>query len=303
MNLGMLDLHGRVRAFSDGKLLWDRPNKITTLGRKALLAAMARKDEIEQTDSDTWFHGCGSNWRFNPESWISCYAFGNGGALTTENAVIPAATSMADLNMYHIVPLRLKGDYNQQYDLSEYVDLPLTKRKDPDHGLDPGRSSEDKDYTLSRLTTTSVDDLDPNNCVYFKRLESVDMGVKEIHTTSTSLIDASASRIGVHSLETAVATFKLKISEKDLQRVFPEDATDAQKEAIVSNSKINELSLYIAAIEKEENVYAPYKFKKITEGSTSWNTLPIQFSHITFPTENFFGNSTKDIDLEYYVFA
>ena len=259
---------------------------------------MARKDEIEQADSDTWFHGCGSNWRFNPESWISCYAFGNGGALTTENAVIPAATSMADLNMYHIVPLRLKreaGDYDQNYDLSEYVDLPSS--------LKPGRSSEDADYTLSRLTSASVNDFDPDKYVYFKHFDSVDMGVKDIHTTSTSLIDASASRIGVHSLETAVATFKLKINAEDLQRVFPENATEAEKEFIVSNSKINELSLYIAAIEKEANAYAPYKFKKLTEGSTSWYTLPIQFSHITFPTENFFGNSTKDIDLEYYVFA
>ena len=295
----MLDLHGRVRAFSDGKLLWDRPNKITTLGRKALLAAMAHKEEIEQTDSDNWFHGCGSNWKFHPKSWISCYAFGNGGAITNENVVVPAATSMADLNMYHIIPLRQKrksGLYDRSYHLDEYIDLPSE--------LKPGRSSEGKDYTFSNLTN-SGSAFNPDNFVYFKRLTECDTGIKEIHTTSASTIDTSASRIGVHSLETAVASFKLTISADDLRRTFPESATEDDKTDIVSDSKVNELSLYIASVEEDsgretDSAYAPWKFTKLND--TTY-TLPIQFSHITFPTENFFGNSTKDIDLEYYVFA
>jgi hypothetical protein len=305
MNLGMLDLHGRVRAYSGGKLLWDRPNKITTLGRKALLAAMARKSEIEYKPDESWFYGLNSDWKFHNKSWISCYAFGNGGALTEQNVVIPAASSMKDMNLFHIVPLRkrLESGYSSSYNLSNYVALP------PNAELPIGDGgSQGNKYTLDRTPvlgpeTEFISRPDPDNYVYFKILESVDMGIKEIHSTSSSTIDQNSSRIGIHSFETAVARFRLTISAEDLTRVFPEIATEADKARIARDSKVNELSLYMACIENPESEiqYGPKKFARSEDGI--YYTLPIQFSHITFPTENFFGNLTKDLDLEYYVFA
>jgi hypothetical protein len=305
MNLGMLDLHGRVRAFSDGKLLWDRPNKITTLGRKALLAMMACSSEIEQERDEDWWYGCGSKWMFHPKSWISCFAFGNGGTLANPNTVIPAATSMKDLNLYHIVPLRRldpEENYDMNTSLSDYVRLP------PSSVLKPGRYSERCDYTFSRITNEydsnpSISKLDPDKYVYFKKITNADLTSKTIYTVANGTIDQSSSRLGAHEFETALCKFRITITAKDIQRLIPDNADETEKNGIIWDSKVNELSLFLANVSEDPVPYHPSTFEPLRVGTEDMPTLPIQFSHITFPTENFFGSSTKDLELEYYVYA
>jgi hypothetical protein len=294
MNTGYLDLHGRVRAYQDGKLIWDRPNKITTLGRKALLAAMSHRGVIDQTDTPDWFYQTDSKWRIADKAWISCYAFGNGASMVKQDNIVQMATSLKDLNMFHMVPLRKRtDDYGVTYDLSNYVELPLSSE------LKHGHQDHSCDYILHKSPIdSSVSDIDPDNYIYFKKLRVEDTRNETINTVNDD-VEHSAARIGAAEFfDTALVVFKLKISAEDLFRVIPERAEEAAKYH-KEDCKVNELGLYIAEITEGNSGFAPSKF--VTKDGKP--TLPIQFSHISFPTENFFGNSSKDIDLEYYVFA
>jgi len=293
MNTGYLDLHGRVRAFQDGKLIWDRPNKITTLGRKALLAAMSRRGSIDQVNDPDWFFQTPNKWGVSHESWISCYAFGNGASMVKEDNIVQMATSLKDLNMFHMVPLRKTSEiYGPNYDLSNYVKLPASSV------LKHGSENDGGHYILHKKPiSSSVSTVDPDKYIYFKKLQVTDIRTETVSTVNDD-VESTAARIGAAEFfDTALVVFKLKITVEDLLRVIPESETEAASYRR-EDCKINELGLYIANVVDSQG-YEPSTFAEVN----GLPSLPIQFSHISFPTENFFGNTTKDIDLEYYVFA
>ena len=294
------NLHGVVECYENGVKKWERNNKITTLGRVALLSAMARTEFFWSPEGsrDLWLNK--TKWAFDVEnSFISMFAVGFGGQ-TNDNG-LPAPARFDDRTLTQIVPILDKGAIDSGstvYEASNFVDIYGKWLDGEDNFIDTDDLIKNKEYKIqadqAENTIPSTKDY-----LYFKKT------IKESEPTAFSFSSPSTSARyktgGEIGIKCAIARFRLDVNGGELLTVGGQNSSVA----------INELSLYIgarhAASDGRQRLFSyapgvPTEENDSPLADSSKITLPIQFSRVTFPTEVFDSNE-KNISFIYNIFA
>jgi len=307
------NLHGVVECYENGKKKWTLSNKITTLGRVALLSTMARDNFFWGLNSGSWLKQNGWEFDYN-NAFISCFAVGNGG-VTNDNG-LPAPAKFENQTLTTIVPMldKASASYNSSiYPIENFVDI---------YGQWPSGASYADTDTLIEDRDYAVENSNENNAVtstkdyfYFKKV------INESKPTAFSFSNQEVSpryyteNSDLIDVKCAIARFKLEVVGRELMTVVGSEDSVA----------INELSLYISGIYErqridgrvsdpkyfsypsieptQEQIEAGYSYPIIPgPDGKSHLYLPIQFSRVTFPTE-VFDTDEKNITFIYNVFA
>jgi len=302
------NLHGIVECYENGKRKWVRENKITTLGRVALLSKMVKGDFY--WTKQNWINQR-TMWEFdNENSFISLFALGDG-ARTNDNG-LPTPAKFADTTLNTIIPIISKDAlseagsiFNIENFVDIYADLPNAKNTDTLIMDDPPQ------YRLQNSVKSNTVLPPTKEYMYFKRVEveSKPTSFSFANPETSARYKLSDSTNELINIDCAIARLRLEVSGKELKTVTGN-----------SSRMINELSLYISGIYKridisgdETNQLFSYPSREATEEEKEEEIfypiidgqklfLPIQFSHVTFPTE-VFDSDEKNITFIYNIFA
>lgn len=291
--LDNLDIHGHVQCFEKGKMIWESDNKITYLGRSMMLAMLTHTDNISYKDNEYFDYTKDKPWRIHPESWISCFAVGNGAALNSSG--VPTATSFKDTCMNRIIPFNTKDTIINSsliQNKSDYIML----AGEEDSYQDIEVQSAGKGYVITKSNVTKPTDLfDIKKYCYFKRC-ALDTFIKPASYSAKD--NDRFKNIGI---EGSIMTMMLEltISEGDFIREDRE------------NNFINELSLYIGhydTADPGENKLREFTsvFEQDSDNEEIMKKLPcvpVQFSHISFPNEIFTTTGSRSLTFRYYIYA
>lgn len=299
------NLHGVVECYENGKRKWVTKNKITTLGRTALLSTMAKADFYwpggETTEA--WLRR--NDWKFDYNSaYISLFAIGDGGK-TNDNG-LPTPAKFTDTTLTKLVPIIDKDSIKSDsiFNRSLYVDIYAEWYK---NGIktDTDELIEEGGYAVQNRIATNAP-IRSKNDIYFKKVSmESDPTSFEFRNKETSARYITGGDNDLISIKCALARFKLEVSGRELLTVTGG-----------SPQSINELSLYISSIYERQNtqgtpsqMFFSYPAKEKEEGEPDYPiipgkylTLPIQFSRVTFPTE-VFDTDEKNVTFIYNIFA
>lgn len=304
------NLHGVVECYENGKRKWVRENKITTFGRVALLSKMVNGDFY--WTKQNWINQR-TLWEFDTEnSFISMFALGDG-ARTNDNG-LPTPAKFADTTLNTIVPIISKDALSEAgsvFDIGSFVDI----YADIDLSNNTDTMIEKEQYRLQNSVKSNAVLPPTKEYMYFKkvRVESKPTSFSFANPETSARYKISDSTNELINIDCAIARLRLEVSGKELKTVTGS-----------SSRMINELSLYISSIynridasgepmeqlfsypsreateaEKEEGIFYPIKSE---DGEHKNLFLPVQFSHVTFPTE-VFDSDDKNITFIYNIFA
>jgi hypothetical protein len=267
---------------------WIRKNKITFAGRAALLKIITNSPKMIISSSNDFRSGLAEG-HIDRNSFLSVFAVGNGGH--TSDTIIPNAPKFTDIMMNSIVPLTYrtrqwstKDKYTFVYATEEQMELAYNNTE-----------------TSSKVIDYYGNVYNPEN-VYFRRVEAV----SNVNQTklSISLGDTTAKYFS------ALSTLSLKISGEYLRNEE-------------NYRKINEIGLFLAPIKlsslsngscQDGSDEANNKYVKGSDATFistedpncsrfSDGSIPIMFSHLTFPMEEFIGSEEKVLTFKYTIYV
>jgi len=291
------NLHGVVECYENGVKKWQLNNKITTLGRVALLSAMSKREFFWNPESakDNWLSR--TRWRFDAEnSFISVFGIGNGGQ-TNDNG-LPTPAKFDDKTLTQMVPFVRKEALEAGRTLvtsDKFVDI-YGEWTEDGKLMNTDTLIKEQGYKL-QAGGESVSEIDSFNNLYFKEVssDSVPTAFSFANPKTSARYKTDNEQI---KIKCAIARFKLEVVGGEL-------LTTVGANGFVS---INELSLYICS--KYPGTARQYSYKPgVVDPESDIEypvdgviTLPVQFSRITFPTE-IFDSDSKNITFIYNIFA
>lgn len=289
-----LDFRGEVSLYENGNLKWTRSNKITYQGRAALLKCLSHSLLINNMRGVNTYTN-----RIDVNSFLCGVAFGNGGCM--DGSVLNRNTSYHDTGLYSPVPIRqLQAEQLTEYKepaTIETFDKYIAFIDDMPAYIGNGESQD-----INLISRRS-----PGNYLYFKKFHEVSA------INSMKLSDDTQK----YDFTSSFVSFSIKIDQEDFKFSSSKNI-----------SSISELGLYIGSLqydidqiavehpEDKEN-YDPrcycqdgedmiyhiskYEDKKYNCSHFVKGSLPIMFSHITFPAEDIL--EPKDLTFKYTIFV
>jgi len=286
-----LDFKGEVSLYRDGVLKWTRSNKITYQGRAALLKGLSHSLSINKTRGNNFTDSIDVN------SYLCGVAFGSGG--TMNGSVLNCNTSYHDVGLYKPVPIR-------QLNETQYRNEDDTYKKDLNNYI--AFADENVKYYIDNSRQIDAN-IDIHKYLYFKK-------ISEITSVNSMTMKDSTNNF---SFESSFITFSISIDQSDF------------KVPSANVTSISELGLYlgtlkydVAQIERESEIdpeikekFDPrlrcqdgndmlyrqqqYEAKKHNCSYFISGSLPVMFSHITFPAEDIL--EPKDLTFKYSIFV
>ena len=314
------EFKGLVECYENGKLKWARENKITSIGRLALMSTIVRTT-FNAPENQNWLNMQG--WRFEdgtsriaesrPAS-VCAFAVGNGGALN--DIGIPTASKFTDRGLNNILPFGKRTTITSEGFIgkrSDYIDI---------YGKVYGESEEDtwdtdsliekKLYYINNVldgdNDVGISEFSTKEYIFFKKAAQIhrpsffDMSSSSVAKNVQLTRFVKGNNSSFNKVYCTVARLELVVKGSEL--------LNAQSDGNDKNVNINELSLYLLTPhgnELENKMFTSYipepedeqKPYSVTEDKFF---LPIQFSRVTFPSE-VFNSIDKTITFVYSIFV
>ena len=302
-----LDFKGEVSLYENGNLKWTKSNKITYQGRAALLKNLSHSLSINKTYGNSFLNHIDAN------SYLCGIAFGNGG--TMNGSVLNNNTSYNDHGLFNPIPIRQLSPEQMVRERPEYEEefsnyIAYTDERDASERIACHiDNAEDSNLDINILN---------QNMLYFKKISSV------TSVNSMSMHDDSNK----YKFKTSFVTFSFKIDQADFKYF-----------SSLPYTSISELGLYLGSLQydvskihadmmakhgedpvkaaEEEALFDPRQYcqdgqdmvyKKPEYEAKLHNcsyfvkeSLPVMFSHITFPAEDII--EPKDLTFKYTIFV
>ena len=310
------EFKGLVECYENGKLKWARENKITSIGRLALMSTIVRT-KFNPPENQNWLSQ--GEWKFQDGSTegeipasVCAFAVGDGGTLS--DIGIPTASKYTDRGLNSILPLVKRPDADNPSSIlrkSDYIDIYGKVYEDGVLKYDTDYLIDRKRYFINNLLEGDVgtSNFKSKDYVFFKKAAQIhrpsffDMSTCR-NTALVRFRDPSESQPKFNKVYCTVARLELVVSGEELlgaQSGFADD---------VSNICVNELSLYLVAPYKynDDELMTSYKRERIDGIDDKYAVkrenffLPIQFSRVTFPSE-VFNSADKTITFVYSIFV
>ena len=311
------EFKGLVECYENGKLKWARENKITSIGRLALMSTIVRT-KFNPPEGQAWLSQ--GRWKFQDGSNIGeipasvcAFAVGDGGTLN--DIGIPAASKYTDRGLNSILPLIKRQDVDEPSSIlrkQDYIDIygHVYEEGSSEYAYDTDMLIADHEYFINNTMENDValPAFKTEDYVFFKRAAQIhrpsffDMST----CRNTSLVrykDPSGISSPFNKVYCTVARLELVVSGEELLSAQSNGLSE------VDNIAVNELSLYLVAPYSHGDNYVMTSYKSGVEGIEDKFAvkrenffLPIQFSRVTFPTE-IFNSAEKTITFVYSIFV
>ena len=289
-----LDFQGEVSLYDgDGNLKWTKHNKITYQGRAALLKCLSHSLSINKTSGNNFTD------RIDVNSFLCGVAFGRGGNM--EGSVLCNNTSFDDVGLFDPVPIRQVG-VEELFDGNQLA-LERYQNYIAYHSADACYIDNNKD---SSAVGREDINFDRKRLLYFKK-------ISEVSTVNTMMMENSnASKF---KFKSSLVSFIIKIDQEDFKLNSALFKT--------SFNSISELGLYLGSLQYDveaigddesldprvccqdgENMLYRNFSKEAKYKNCSYfvdGSIPVMFSHITFPAEDII--EPKDLTFKYTVFV
>lgn len=294
-----LDFQGEVSLYDgDGNLKWTKHNKITYQGRAALLKCLSHSLSINKTNGNNFTN------RIDVNSFLCGVAFGNGGNM--EGSVLCNNTSFDDTGLFKPKPIRQLS--TQELKASARMDSDPIVERYANYIAYHGENDSDKCFldnvkSIDGKGRTNAE-FDDSGYLYFKKISEV--------STVNSMMLTNSNAPGFN-FKSSLVSFIIKINQEDFKF----------NSSISNFNSISELGLYLGSLQydtdaimgnptldpriycqdgedmiyRKQSIEAKYKnCSYFVKGS-----VPVMFSHITFPAEDII--EPKDLTFKYTIFV
>jgi len=307
-----LDFQGEVSLYDgDGNLKWTKHNKITYQGRAALLKCLSHALSINKTNGNNFTN------RIDVNSFLCGVAFGNGGNM--EGSVLCNNTSFDDTGLFAPVPIRKLSD-TEVYTTS-ISERDAIRERYADY-IAYHKNSEAETCYIDNVKTTEASsrvnaEIDLHNYLYFKK-------ISEVSTVNSMML--SNSNAPGFSFRSSLVSFIIKINQEDFKF----------NSSMENFNSISELGLYLGSLQYntdkvighnsdtdedihlkddpsldprtycqdgEDMIYRKPEYEDKYHNCSYFvkGSIPVMFSHITFPAEDII--EPKDLTFKYTIFV